>query len=171
MIKFFLILIATHLLTGSFYDFSINDIEGNTIDFSDFKGKKVLIVNTASNSSQVSQYQSLEQLYQKYKDSLVIIAVPSNSFGNDTATNTAINSFIQTNYHVHYLVAGKTLVTGESQSALFTWLTHVEKNGMINNPINGDFFKFLINSSGTLIGTFAPSVDPMSDEVQTAIAQ
>jgi glutathione peroxidase len=171
MAKIFFMTVVLGILTTSFYDFSINDIDGNTINFSQFQGKKVLIVNTASGSTYASQYQSLEQLYQKYKDSLVIVAVPSNSFGNEPLDNSQIKSFIATNYNTHFIISEKAIVDGESQSPLFSFLSHIEQNGMVNNPVKADFFKFLINSSGTVIGTFAPSVDPMSDDVQNAITQ
>ncbi len=155
--------------TSVIYNLSLNDIDGNPIDLHQFQGKKILIVNTATGSSYVNQYASLEQLYQKYKDSLVIIAIPSNSFGNETGDNASIKDFVMNNYNIHYILAQKMDVTGESQSSLYSWLTHIEQNNMLSNDVQGDFFKFLADQSGRLVGAFMPSVDPMSDDMQGVI--
>ena len=151
------------------YDYSINDIDGNTINLSQFKGKKILFVNTATNSKYAAQYKSLEQLYQKYKDSLVIIAIPSNSFGHEVSANTDIKKFVLSNYKIHFLLAQKTDVTGDSQSPLYGWLTHFAQNGAMDNTLRDDFYKFLIDGSGNLVGAFAPSVDPMNEQMLSAI--
>lgn len=171
MNKFFLFTAIIGIVTTTLYDFSVTDIDGNNITFNQFKGKKVMIVNTASKSKYENQYAGLEQLYQKYKDSLVIIVVPSNTFGNETGENGEIKKNVTSNYNTHFIITEKTVVAGEGQSALYAWLTDIKQNGMVNNPVNGDFYKFLVNSSGTVIGVFAPSVDPMSDVVQNAILQ
>ena len=160
---------ANEMDTSIIYSLPLNDIDGNPINLGQFQGKKVLIVNTATNSSYVSQYDSLEQLYQKYKDSLVIIAIPSNSFGNESNDNPTIKDFVMSNYHIHYILAQKMDVTGDTRSALYSWLTHIEQNNMMNNDVQGDFFKFLIDGSGRLVGAFVPSVDPMSDDMQSVI--
>ena len=160
---------ANEMDTSVIYNLPLNDIDGNPINLGQFQGKKILIVNTATNSSYVSQYDSLEQLYQKYKDRLVIIAVPSNSFANENSDNTTIKNFVMRNYHIHYILAQKTDVTGDTQSALYSWLTHIEQNNMMSNGVEGDFFKFLIDKSGKLVGAFVPSVDPMSDDMQSVI--
>src|SRR6185437_10574758 len=111
------------ILISTIYSFSVTGIDGTAINFSDFQGKKVLIVNTASNSSQVDQYGQLEKLYQQYKDSLVIVAIPSNSFGNEPNDNATIQSFVMNNYNIHYLLASKTDVLDSSHSPLYSWLT------------------------------------------------
>ena len=169
MIKIFGLLATLTLLAPTIYDFSVNDIDGNARNISQYQGKKILFVNTASNSSYTSQYASLEQLYQKYQDSLVIIAVPSNSFGNDSADNATIKDFVMSNYNIHFTLTQKADVAGDSQSALYSWLTHIDQNTMMDNTITDDFYKFLVDSSGKLIGVFGPSVDPMSDDIQNAI--
>ncbi len=155
--------------TSTIYNVTINDIDGNPIDLSQFQGKKILIVNTASGSGYVSQYASLEQLYQKYKDSLVIIAVPSNSFGNEPSDSSAIKDFVMNNYNIHFILAQKMDVTGDTESPLYGWLTHIEQNNMLSNEVLGDFYKFLIDANGRLMGAFDSSTDPMSDVIQNAV--
>lgn len=153
----------------SVYDYNLTAADGTTIHLSDFRGKKILIVNTASNSQYTSQYVNLEKLYQKYKDSLVIIAIPSGSFGNEPADNERIQSFVSSHYHIHFILAGKTEVTGTNRCPLYEWLTSSAKNGVMSNTLDDDFYKFLIDGSGNLIGAFAPSADPMSPPFFKAI--
>lgn len=157
------------VVTTSIYNFSITDQNGNTISLENFKGKKILFVNAASGSPYVNQLGSLDTLYEKYKDSLEVIVVPSNTFHNEPKQNGEIANFIAQNYHTHYLISEKEDVAGGSQSSLYKWLTHYTENGMMDNNINEDFYKFLVDQQGRLVGIFAPSVDPMSDEMQSAI--
>jgi glutathione peroxidase len=170
MIRIFSLLTMLISITG-IYDYSIRDIDGNNINLSQFHGKKILIVNTASNSQYVSQYSSLEQLYEKYKDSLIVIAVPSGSFGNELPDSSAIRNFVISNYNIHFILASKTDVAGINQSPLYAWLTQAVKNGVMDNSLDNDFYKFLVDTNGNLVGAFAPSVDPMSQVVQNAIEQ
>lgn len=151
------------------YDYQITAIDGTSIDLNDFRGKKILFVNTASNSAYVDQYASLEQLYQKYKDSLVIIAVPSNSFGNEPDSNEVIDSFVMSHYNIHYLLASKSDVTGDSIAPIYQWLTNINFNQTFQNPVNGDFYKYLVNDQGQIVGGFIGSVDPMDSALQNAI--
>ncbi len=157
------------MLSTSLYDISINDINGNNINLGQFQGKKILFVNTASASIYTRQYNSLERLYQKYKDSLVIIAIPSNSFGNETGSNAQIKQFIENTYHAHYIITEKSNVSGINMIPLFNWLTVFEQNSMMTNSVNDDFYKFLVDKTGRLVGAFVSSVDPMSNEMQQAI--
>jgi glutathione peroxidase len=150
---------AFTLLSG-IYNFNLNDIDGNNFNLSQYRGKKILFVNTASKSSFTSQYASLERLYQKYKDSLIIIAIPSNSFGNESRDNAQIKQFVTNTYHV----------MGTNQSPLYKWLSHIEQNTIMSNAINDDFYKFLVDGSGKLVGAYVSSVDPMSNVIQNAIS-
>jgi glutathione peroxidase len=156
--------------TTGFYNFNLTDIDGNKISLGQFRGKKILFINTATNSNYTSQYASLERLYQKYKDSLVIIAIPSNSFGHEGGDNATIKNFVTNTYGVHYILAQKTVVAGDNQSPLYGWLTHIEQNNMMSNTIEGDFYKFLVNGAGRLVGAFVSSVDPMSNDMQSAVS-
>jgi glutathione peroxidase len=160
---------AFTLLSG-IYNFNLNDIDGNNFNLSQYRGKKILFVNTASKSSFTSQYASLERLYQKYKDSLIIIAIPSNSFGNESRDNAQIKQFVTNTYHIHFIVTQKTDVMGTNQSPLYKWLSHIEQNTIMSNAINDDFYKFLVDGSGKLVGAYVSSVDPMSNVIQNAIS-
>ena len=157
--------------TISFYTLSITNINGGNINFSSFTGKKVLLVNTAINSKDTAQYRKLELLHQKYKDSLVIIAIPSNSFGNSPGNNASIKSFIQTRYNVHYILGGKLDVKGTAISSLYSWLADITKNASLNSVVKADFYKYLIDKDGTLIGVFNEKTDPMSIAIKKAIEQ
>ena len=168
MFKLFILLVAL-IPFSSIYTYTIKDLDANEIHLGDFKGKKILLVNTACNSTYSNQFRGLEELYQKYKDSLVIIAFPSNSFGNETGDDAAIKEFISAHYHTHFIIAQKTAITGIGQEPIYQWLTQLGKNGVMDNTIKKDFHKFLIDGAGNLVGSFAPSVDPMSDVIQTAI--
>lgn len=153
----------------SFYTLIINDINGNITSFASFSGKKILIVNTCTATADTSQYAGLEQLHQKYKDSLIIIAVPSNSFGNTPQSDVAIKNFVLNRYNIHYLLASKSSVKGGDISPLYSWLTDSTKNGMIKDTVRKDFYKFLINKEGLLIGAFSNKVLPMSPTIQNAV--
>jgi glutathione peroxidase len=167
MFKLFLSLALLSLT--SLYDLSLPDAAGGTISLSNFRGKKILLVNIATSSRYTSQLASLEQLYQKFKDSLVIIAVPSNSFGHEPRDNSQIEQYLSSEFGVHVIVAGKANVAGSGQHPVFDWLTHRAENTAMDNTINNDFWKFLIDERGHLIGAFVSSVDPMSNAVQTAV--
>ncbi len=158
-------LLASLIAAETIYDFTITDINGKEIQLSDFRGKKILLVNTASDSKYAGQYESLERLYQLYKDSLVIIAFPSNSFGKETADNATIKQ----RHKISFILAEKTQVTRNGQDPLYSWLTQSAKNGVLSNEVKNDFYKFLIDQSGKLVGVFAGSVDPMSEELLSAV--
>ena len=161
--------IFSSLLTISIYSLTITTAGGNTISLSQFQGKKILLVNIATNSPRAGQLAKLEQLYQQHKDSLVVIAFPSNSFGNEPRGNVAIDSFCHNTYHVSFLVATKEAVSGTGIQPVYQWLTTLGQNGVMNGTILGDFLKFLVDKNGNLVGVFAPSVDLMGSEIQNAI--
>jgi glutathione peroxidase len=166
--------LITHVMiafTLSFYTLSTGTIDGGNINFSAYVGKKVLIVNTAINTTDTVQYRKLELLYQKYKDSLVVIAIPSNSFGNSPGSNASIKTFIQSNYNVHYTLGSKTDVKGVGISPLYSWLADISKNGSMNSTVKADFYKYLIDKDGTLIGIFNEKTDPMGSAIRQAIEQ
>jgi glutathione peroxidase len=162
--------ILTLFYFSDIYSFSVPATSGGTaINFSDFRGKKILIVNTSSNSLFTPQYGRLEQLYQQYKDSLVIVAIPSNDFNHEPGSDQDILSFVQSNYSIHYLLAGKTSVSGAGQSDLYKWLTTGSQNGAMSSTVQYDFQKYLVGSDGHLIGYFTGAMDPMDSTIQNAI--
>jgi len=169
MTKFFLLLTVIVTATG-IYDYKMKDINGNDLSLDNFRGKWILIVNTASYSKYSEQYGSLEKLYQQHKDSLVVIAVPSNSFGHETGDNYSIKKFVTGKYNAHFILAQKTEVSGTNQEPIYNWLTQQNQNGVMSNRIKNDFYKFLIDKSGNLVGVFDSSVDPMSADIQSAIS-
>lgn len=153
----------------SIYSFTLTGIDGNTINLSQFQGKKILIVNTASGSKYVDQYGRLEQLCQLYKSSLVIIAIPSNDFQNETAAASEIKNLATVKYHISYLLASKVSLSGAEASPLYKWLSSSAQNGVMDQPVIGDFCKYLINAKGNITGVFAGQVDPMDSTIQNAI--
>lgn len=165
----FLSVLIINVIPSSIYQFKINSIDSGKIDFSQFEGKKILIVNIASESHFASQLTSLEHLQRKYRDSLIVVAIPSNSFSNEKKDNPLIKEKLKEAYGFSFLVAEKMKVSGEHKAPLFDWLN--EGNGVIKKEVSGDFHKYLISSHGEMIGYFNPGVDPMSEIVQNAILQ
>jgi glutathione peroxidase len=157
------------LLAVSIYSFSVQTIDGNTVSLNSFKGKKMLIVNTASGSKFANQLGSLERLRQQYPDSLVILAFPSNDFGREPGSDSAISQAANANYSIGYILCSKVSVIGPAGSPLYQWLGDGAQNGSISSPVNEDFFKYLIDENGNIRGVFAGSVDPMDSVVQNAI--
>jgi glutathione peroxidase len=162
--------ILSFLTFSDIYTLTVPAIGGGaSIHFGDFRGKKILIVNTSSNSPFTPQYGRLEQLYQQYKDSLVIVAFPANDFNHEPGTEDSIENFVQRTYSIHYLLAGKTAVTGLGQSDLYKWLTSRDLNETMSSTVQFDFQKYLIGSDGHLIGYFTGAMDPMDATIQNAI--
>lgn len=155
--------------TTSIYSYQIRTASDSVINLSSWSDKKILFVNTATNSPNAGQFAALEQLYQQYKDSLVIVAIPSNDFGNEPSTDSTMQTVIGNSYNIHFIVASKTSVSGDNQCPLYQWLTHSSLNGVVDNPVGNDFFKFLIDRSGHLAGVYSNIVDPMSDEMTNAL--
>lgn len=154
----------------SIYDFKVEGLTGNTIDFSQFKGKKILIVNTASKCGNTPQYEELETLYKKYKDKLVIVGFPANDFMfQEPGSNEEIAEFCKKNYGVSFPMAAKITVKGKKMAPIYRWLTNEEYNGFKNSSVKWNFQKYLINEEGKLVQIFAPSVKPMSEDVIAAI--
>ena len=151
----------------SVYDFKVPALDGSTIDISQYKGKKILIVNTASKCGFTPQYDGLEKLYEKYKDKLVIIGFPANNFGGqEPGTNSDIKEFCKKNYGVSFPMAGKVDVVGDNIHPLFKYLTdEAKKLGVADPVIKWNFTKFLIDENGKLIAVFPSKVTPMSDEL------
>ena len=178
-----LALLVSMLLSGSsIYDFKVPGLEGGTIDFSSYKGKKIMIVNTASKCGNTPQYADLEKLYEKYKDKLVIVGFPANNFGEqEPGTNEEIGEFCKKNYGVSFPMAAKVSVRGTDIDPLYKWL--VQQSGelakkhtattskdfawkkFLQDPVIWNFTKFLLDENGNLIAVFHNKVNPMSEEV------
>lgn len=174
---FILILFPTQVtkletVMNSFYSNQINSLIGDPIDLASFKGKKILIVNTASKCGFTPQYEDLQKLHEAYMDKVVIIGVPCNQFGGqEPGDKNEISSFCQKNYGVTFLMTEKVDVKGENQHPLYSWLTQKEKNGVKDSNVKWNFHKYLIDEKGKLIDDYASMVNPMSDKIIKAINQ
>jgi glutathione peroxidase len=151
----------------SVYDFKVPALDGGTIDLSSFKGKKLLIVNTASKCGFTPQYADLEKLYETYKDKLVIVGFPANNFGSqEPGTNSEIKEFCKKNFGVTFPMAAKVDVVGDNISPLFKYLTAQANAIGVESPvIKWNFTKFLLDENGKLIAVFPSKVTPMSEEI------
>lgn len=128
-------------------------------------------MNIATASEKTGQLSQLKQLQQQFSDSLVVLAFPSNSFGNEPLGNEEILAYCTQQYAINFPLAAKGNVTGPDKTTLFAWLADITMNGTMNAPVRGDFCKFLIDKDGTLIGCFSPSVEPMDQKIISAITQ
>ncbi|WP_433630504.1 glutathione peroxidase [Chryseobacterium cucumeris] len=152
---------TTELMGKTIYDFKVEGLDGKEINFVDFKGKKILIVNTASECGFTPQYADLEKVYEQYKDKLVVIGFPANNFGGqEPGTNTEIGAFCQKNYGVTFPMAAKVSVKGDDTAPIFKFLTEKELNGVKNTSILWNFTKFLVDENGKLIDTFVSTTNP-----------
>ena len=152
------------------YDFKVDGLSGGTVDFSKFKGKKILVVNTASECGYTPQYEDLEALYKKYSDKLVIVGFPANDFGHqEPGTNTEIATFCKKNYGVSFPMAAKITVKGDDMAPIYHWLTEEKYNHYKDSEVKWNFQKYLIDEKGNLIAVFPSKVKPTNDEVISAI--
>lgn len=152
---------TTELMGKTIYDFKVEGLDGKEINFADFKGKKILIVNTASECGFTPQYADLEKVYEQYKDKLVVIGFPANNFGGqEPGTNTEIGAFCQKNFGVTFPMAAKVSVKGDDTAPIFKFLTEKELNGVKNTSILWNFTKFLVDENGKLIDTFVSTTNP-----------
>lgn len=166
-----LLVLSAMSQTKTLHDFTAKTIDGNEFNFSTLKGKKVLIVNTASKCGYTPQYEQLEKLYkQKGGDNFEIIGFPANNFmGQEPGSNEEIAGFCQKNYGVTFTMMEKISVKGKDQDPLYTWLTEKEQNGVENAKVKWNFQKFLIDENGNYVRSFAPGVEPTSDEIVGAL--
>ena len=157
--------------TASFYDLSVNLNTGETLSFSALKGKKVLLVNTASDCGYTPQYADLQSLHEAQKDQLVILGFPANDFGEqEKGTDAEIAGFCQRNFGVSFpLVNKSTVIKGASQHPVFQWLTNPALNGWNDQPPVWNFSKYLVSEEGVLLQYFEPSVSPSGPEIANAL--
>ena len=147
------------------YQFTITSIDGKEVNLSQFEGKKMLLVNTASECGFTKQYAGLQELSEKYGDKVVVIGFPANNFGGqEPGSNTEIQGFCEKNFGVTFLLAEKSSVKGDDMSPLFAYLTSAE-NPDFTGEIKWNFEKFLIDEHGQLVHRFRSPVEPMSKEI------
>ncbi|BFG71440.1 glutathione peroxidase [Sediminibacterium sp. KACHI17] len=151
---------------GSIHSFKVKSIEGGTIDFAKFKGKKILVVNTASKCGYTPQYEALQKVYDEYKDKLVIVGFPANNFGGqEPGSDGEIQQFCKARFGVKFPLASKVSVKGEDMAPIYQWLTSKAKNGVLDADIKWNFNKFLLDENGKMIAYFPSKVTPDSEEI------
>ena len=163
-----LLLLANVLIASSqsIYDSKINTIDGVSIDFNDFKGKYILFVNVASKCGFTKQYAQLEELYQAYKNDLVVIGLPCNQFGGQEPGDAQeIKSFCTENFGVSFIITEKINTKGPELHPIYAWLTDKKLNGKINSTVKWNFQKYLLNKEGKLIDYFNSTTSPMSSKI------
>lgn len=149
------------------YDYTFKDINDEDFNFADLKGKKILILNTASKCGYTPQYDALEKLYQEYKDQgLVVVGFPSDNFGGqEFDNNEEIANFCKLNYGVTFPLMSKSDVIGKNQNEIFKFLTKKSLNGKSDHEVKWNFTKFLINEDGTLETAFPSKVKPDDKQI------
>ena len=151
---------------SSFYDLTINDINGKKINLAKFKGKKVMIVNVASRCGYTSQYEDLQALYEKNKDKLEIIAVPCNDYGSqESGSNSEIKNFCETRYGVSFTMGSKQKIKSSPISDLYQWLSDPKQNGWNSSLPSWNFCKYVINEDGQLTHFLRSGVNPTGNEM------
>jgi glutathione peroxidase len=151
----------------TFYDFTVTTIDGKEFPLSQLKGKKVLVVNTASKCGHTPQYADLEKLYETYGgDEFTIIGFPANNFlSQEPGTNEEIQQFCTLNYGVTFQMMSKISVKGSDIAPLYNWLTSKAENGVMDAPVKWNFQKFMIDENGNLAGMVPPGDNPLSDKI------
>lgn len=156
---------------ASFYDLTATQNDGQELSFSQFKNKKVLLVNTASNCGYTGQFSELQQLHKKSKDNLVIIGFPANDFKEqEKGSDEEIAQFCQVNFGVSFPLSKKSRVLkGDGQHTVYQWLTQSNKNGWNDHDPDWNFSKYLIDENGTLTHYFGSAISPLGEEIGTEL--
>jgi glutathione peroxidase len=151
----------------TFHDFKVTTIDGQPFDLSSLKGKKVLVVNTASKCGNTPQYAQLEELYKKYGgDKFTIIGFPANNFlSQEPGTNEEIKQFCSSNYGITFQMMAKISVKGKDMAPLYKWLTSKNENGVMDAPVKWNFQKFMIDENGKFAGMIPPGEKPDSEKI------
>ena len=173
IMKYLLTLLSVALLSAftlkgdpTIHSFKVKSIEGGTIDFSKFKGKKILVVNTASKCGFTPQYEALEKVYEEYKDKLVVVGFPANNFKEqEPGSDTEISEFCKARFGVKFPLASKISVKGDDTAPIYKWLTQKSENGVLDATITWNFNKFLLDENGKLIAYFPSTVKPDSEDI------
>ena len=155
----------------SIHEFKVENINGEDFDFSTLKGKKVMVVNTASKCGLTPQYEKLEALYQKYKnDNFIIIGFPSNDFmGQEPGSNEEIIAFCKKNYGVSFPMMSKVKVKGDDKCDIYSFLTSKSQNGLEDNKVQWNFQKYLLDENGFLVKVLSPRTLPNDPQISSWI--
>lgn len=155
--------------TVNLYTLGVDDANYNYVPMNRYSGKKILFVNVASSSPQAYQLAQLQQLYTEHQDSLVVIAFPSNSFGNEPKNNAEIATDYPAGYGISFPVSVKSPVVNDSANIIFQWLGSKLQNNVVDFKVDTDFQKVLVDRKGVIIGIFDSSIAPLSTTMQDAI--
>ena len=155
----------------SIYSLQVPLNNGNNLSLEAYKGKKIMLVNTASNCGYTNQYDDLQKLYQQFNNQLEIIAFPANDFKEqEKGSDSDIAQFCKINFGVTFPLAKKSVVVkSNDQNSIFNWLTNKKKNGWNEKAPSWNFSKYLIDEKGTLTHYFDPSISPLSNDVINAV--
>lgn len=159
--------------TTSLYDLEVLLSDGETLDMGTFKGKKILLVNSASDCGYTGQYEELQGLHESAGEKVAIIAFPANDFGmQERKDDASIQAFCQASYGISFPIAKKGVVRKKAeQQPIYRWLTDKRQNGWNNHAPDWNFGKYLINEEGLLTHYFGPSISPMEEEIRLALGQ
>ena len=151
----------------SIHQFKVKDLYGKTFDFASLKGKKILVVNTASKCGYTPQYEQLEAIYKKYKgENFVIVGFPANNFGSqEPGTNAEIATFCKANYGVTFPMMSKISVKGSDMNEVYQFLTKKAKNGLKDSNVEWNFQKYLLNEKGELEQVYLSGVEPTDSKI------
>ena len=171
--KYLVTLLSVAMLTAftlpannSIHSFKVKSIDGGMIDFAKYKGKKILVVNVASQCGYTRQYEGLQKLSEAYKDKLVIVGFPANNFGSqEPGSDGEIAQFCKARFGVTFPMASKISVKGGDTAPIYKWLTSKTENGVLDATIGWNFTKFLLDENGKMITTFPSKVEPDSEEI------
>ena len=151
---------------SSIHQFCVEGLDGETIDFAAFAGKKILVVNVASECGYTAQYQQLQELFAYFSDKLTVVGFPCNDFGaQEPGDGAQIRQFCARRYGVTFPLAAKIHIRGAQQHPLYRWLTSRAENGQLDSVVTWNFQKYLLDEEGVLKGVFSPACDPLSDEI------
>jgi glutathione peroxidase len=157
-------------MSKSAYIFSLTDIKGNEFFLEKFRGKKILLVNTASACGLTPQYKQLQELYENYNGKLEVIGLPCNDFGaQEPGSENEIAGFCETNFNVTFPLTSKVKILGSNPHPLYNFLTRKELNGHSDSEVKWNFQKYLIDENGHLVNVFSPMIEPLSEEILSAI--
>ena len=155
--------------TKTIHGFTIKGINGNLIDFSDYSGKKILLVNVASECGLTPQYLQLQELYNEFNEQLIIVGCPANNFGGqEPGTDEKIEKFCSLNYSVSFPLTTKISVKGDNMSELYKFVTMKDLNGFEDSEVSWNFQKYLFNEQGELTHIFSPQTEPADEQILNA---
>jgi len=158
------------IIPKNFHEFKLKNIDGQEVDFAQFKGKKVLLVNVASKCGYTSQYADLQELHEKYGDKITVLGFPANNFGGqEPGTEEEIKTFCSENFGVTFPMFEKLSVKGVDKHPLYRWLSDKDLNGWNDKEPAWNFSKYLIDEEGNLMDFYPSAVSPMDEKILTKI--